>query len=146
MLCLQNISNLYRKNAYKCLHKKPGFFFNAECNKESQLSVQATSSSPDPSDLEVSEEQFIENIDPNTALKVFDESIDFSLEASVPDPVPFEKRLRSMLEENDALLRPEQHAIGHSIMIIVGQFSMIEASANRLDSEQERGTALIYNS
>jgi len=138
MLCLQNISNLYRKNAYSSLHKKTTFFFDSSCNNSTEMSNVLIRDSNESSSPEI-EDEFIDKIEPNVALKVFDESIDFSLESSVPDPLPFEKRLLSMLEENDSLLRPNQHAIGHTIMIVVGEFSMIEASANRLDSEQERG-------
>ena len=45
--------------------------------------------------------------------QVFDEPIDFSLEASVPDPVAFEDRLRGMLDAHEQFLQPAQHAIGH---------------------------------
>jgi thiol-disulfide isomerase/thioredoxin len=136
MLCLQNISNLYRKNAYRCLHKKTEFFYSPNCNRDINISHEMVADK-DSGNNDAAEE-FADSIDPNVALKVFDESIDFSLEASVPDPLPFEKRLRALLENNDNLLLPEQHVIGHNIMIMVGQFSMVEISANRLDSEQER--------
>ena len=43
-----------------------------------------------------------------------------------------------MLTENERFIRPEQHPIGYAILTLVGQFSMIESSANRLESEQER--------
>ena len=76
--------------------------------------------------------------DVHASLAVFDEPIDFSLDAGVPDPVPFETKLRDLLETHEQVLEPSQHAIGHSIMMVVGQFSMIEGSANRLDTEQER--------
>jgi hypothetical protein len=115
MLCLQNIGNLYRKNAFKCL-TAPDADENAPADASNPLA----------------------NLSQDDALKVFDESIDFSLEAGVPDPLPFEKKLRSMLDEHEAFLLPEQHKIGHSMMEMVGQFSMIEGSANRLDTEQER--------
>jgi hypothetical protein len=81
---------------------------------------------------------FIDSLDKNKSLELFSETIDFSLESGVPDPVPFEVKLRAMLEEHEAFLLPGQHAIGHSIMELVGQFSMVEGSANRLDTEQER--------
>lgn len=45
--------------------------------------------------------------------QVFDEAIDFSLDAGVPDPLPFEDKLAGMLEANEAFLRPEQLQIGH---------------------------------
>lgn len=81
MLCLQNIGNLYRKNAFKIL-----------ANKETEA---------------------LPNVTTDDALAVFDESIDFSLEAGVPDPVPFEQKLRSMLVKQEKFLLPEQHKLGH---------------------------------
>lgn len=89
MLCLQNIGNLYRKNAFKCLTNK-----------------NVSNSTVDPADP-------LSALTMEDSLKVFDESIDFSLEAGVPDPLPFEKKLRSMLDEHESFLLPEQHKIGH---------------------------------
>jgi hypothetical protein len=106
MLCLQNIGNLYRKNAFQSLHRGTKYFMEGgtvpipltQGEEESKIS---------------SEESFIAKLDRDKALKLFDEPIDFSLEAGVPDPVPFEERLRSMLDTHEAFLQPEQHAIGH---------------------------------
>jgi hypothetical protein len=90
MLCLQNIGNLYRKNAYKCLTVP-----------EPDASADSGNAGP------------LSSLSLDAALKVFDESIDFSLEAGVPDPLPFEKKLRSMLDDHEAFLLPDQHKIGH---------------------------------
>ena len=103
MLCLQNIGNLYRKNAFQSLHRGTHYF--KEGLSEQIDSGEETKSSG--TDL------FIARLDKDKALKVFDEPIDFSLEAGVPDPVPFEERLRSMLDSHESFLQPQQHAIGH---------------------------------
>jgi hypothetical protein len=73
------------------------------------------------------------------SLAVFSEPIDHSLEAAVPDPIPFEDKLRGMLDAHDAfLLRECEHAVGLSVLQEVGQFALLGDSANRLDTEQER--------
>ena len=41
-------------------------------------------------------------------LKVFDEAIDFSLEAAVPDPVPFLDKLQNMLTKHEKFLRADK--------------------------------------
>lgn len=73
------------------------------------------------------------------ALELFLEPIDFSLEAAVPDPVPFDQRLRNMLERHDNfILTQEEHEIGHGVLEEVGRFQMLEASSTSLETEQER--------
>ena len=141
MLCVQNISNLYRKNAFRCLHNSTTFFTNgmqdtlSTDNSEDKLSIQL-----DESEIVSSQSysDFITKLDKVKSLEIFNESIDFSLDAGVPDPIPFEKKLRGMLDEHEDFLLPEQHLIGNKVMEIVGQFTMLENSANRLDTEQER--------
>ena len=44
---------------------------------------------------------------------MFNEAIEFGLEANVPDPKPFEAKLRDMLDSHEEFLRPDQHAIGN---------------------------------
>ena len=126
MLCLQNIGNLYRKNAFKCLHRYGEYFAKAEeaesvevsATTSQALSVEVTTPST-IADIarrigdEPDEASFIESLNRHQSLALFKESIDFSLYAGVPDPVPFADKLRSMLEENEAFLLPHQHAIGH---------------------------------
>jgi hypothetical protein len=141
MLCLQNISNLYRKNAFWSLRMATERFIEGPTAFTAEAFAARTES--EPNDRNETERQkahrlFIEALDAQKALEIFDESIDFSLEAGVPDPIPFEAKLRSMLESNASFLEADQHEIGHGIMIEVGQFSMLEGSANRLDTEQER--------
>ena len=165
MLCLQNIGNLYRKNAFLTLHKSTKYFVDGDIEKDKQKLLQTdrveelvdseekeqekakvvesgVEESKDATVLDaepLSEtDRFLLQLNKADALELYNESIDFSLEAGVPDPVPFEKKLRSMLDVNELFLQPEQHAIGHNIMNIVGQFAMLESSANRLDTEQER--------
>jgi hypothetical protein len=168
MLCLQNIGNLYRKNAFLALHKSTKYFIDGDIEKD-KLSLLKTDCIEDIVDAEVKgmnssvsslgveeskesstessilgtdkfseSDRFISTLNKADALELFNESIDFSLEAGVPDPVPFEKKLRSMLDVHEQFLQPSQHVIGHHIMKIVGQFAMLENSANRLDTEQER--------
>lgn len=142
MLCVQNISNLYRKNAFRCLHDSTSFFTNGvkavESSEQSDSLTVAVEEEKSGEDLNLTREEFLEKLDKLKSLEIFNESIDFSLDAGVPDPIPFEKKLRSMLEENEDFLLPEQHVVGNHIMELVGQFSMLESSANRLDTEQER--------
>eukprot|EP01033_Poteriospumella_lacustris_P010457 gene10460-7435_t len=190
MLCIQNIGNLYRKNAFKALRKSTRAFIEnklkeveakadgesaeekseavpvptvgsesaaateeeegaaASADAEAKTTAEEGSAETKKSAADEEEEYvemskegpdpFIDNLDKEKALALFTEDIDFSLESGVPDPVPFEEKLRSMLDQHEEFLLPEQHEIGHSIMEIVGQFSMVEGSANRLDTEQER--------
>jgi hypothetical protein len=81
---------------------------------------------------------FLDNLNRDDALQLFDEDIDFSLDAGVPDPLPFETKLKNMLETHEAFLRPEQYAIANKVMVVVRQFAMLESSGTRLDTEQER--------
>jgi hypothetical protein len=102
MLCIQNIGNLYRKNAFSCLHE----------NSKNLLSDKSSfEAKPFVDDIERS--KFVANLNADDGLRVFDESIDFSLEAGVPDPLPFESKLRSMLDDHEAFIMPNQHPIGH---------------------------------
>lgn len=105
MLCLQNIGNLYRKNAYKVLTAPEETEAEGETavTEKAEASEAASTAALGP----------LSTLSREAALKVFDESIDFSLEAGVPDPLPFEKKLRSMLDDHAAFLLPEQHKIGH---------------------------------
>ena len=174
MLCIQNISNLYRKNAFKHLLANAQQLVETPAAATTTTTTTTTASItapvpaeegkvekfpdavPVPVDTTVEDAANKEDITVDTttkdeiksddaavitsvkALELFDEEIDFSLEASVPDPVPFEQRLRTLMDAHEAFLRPEQHAIGHGIMVLVGQFSTMDSSANRLDTEQER--------
>ena len=127
MLCIQNIGNLYRKNAFKSLRQ--GFADSLFKNHTTTESVFTSNAS-----------DFIDRLDKNQCLELFSESIDFSLESGVPDPLPFQEKLQLMLDRHESFMLPEQHEVGRSIMEITGQFSMIESSggSHRLDTEQER--------
>jgi hypothetical protein len=70
---------------------------------------------------------------------VFEEAIDFSLEAAVPDPLPFDAKLRAMLDEHEPfIVGTVAHAVGADVLAEVGQFSLHDGSANKLETEQER--------
>ena len=52
------------------------------------------------------------------SLELFNESIDFSLEAAVPDPVPFDEKLRRMLDDHEKfILTTEQQEIGYEVRL-----------------------------
>ena len=55
-------------------------------------------------------------VEPATALEIFDEEIDFSLDGAVPDPVPFDHKLRDMLDEHASCLTVEQQEIGDAVL------------------------------
>lgn len=120
MLCIQNIGNLYRKNAFKTLHMSTVLNANTAASNSSISTISSSSSSTSSVSTIITISE--------SALDVFNESIDFSLEAGVPDPIPFEQKLREMLDNHEAFLLPEQHKIGYHIMEVVGQFSMIEGN------------------
>jgi hypothetical protein len=136
MLCIQNIWNLYRKNAFEYFTRytksitsnqsesqNPTDFVEkvVEIINSGDTGDVDTSTLPKPQENVDTKEKnavdsdsaFISSLNAANALKIFDESIDFSLEAGVPDPIPFESKLRNMLEDNDAFIMPKQHAIGY---------------------------------
>lgn len=96
MLCIQNISNLYRKNAFKTLLNSVNDIFNVSKSAEAASSIPSGEGSTDA----------------EQAMKLFIEPLTFDLESGVPDPAPFEVKLKAMLSENDKFLTPEQHKIG----------------------------------
>ena len=46
----------------------------------------------------------MDQLSPRSGLSVFEEDIDFSLEAAVPDPMPFGAKLRSLLDDNEPFI------------------------------------------
>ena len=75
------------------------------------------------------------------SLKVFDEPIDFSLNAAVAEPVPLKNKLSRMLDDNaDFVLTVKQQQVGQEILDEVGYYSLLEGgdSGQRLETEQER--------
>jgi hypothetical protein len=123
MLCVQNISNIYRKNAF------------------ARIATSVAEFSDESITDEVSNDRVVSDVSQlplRKSLKVFEESIDFSLEASVPDRVSFESKLRTMLDSNkEFILTPEQYDIGHQILCEVALFASVSESGN-LETEQER--------
>lgn len=98
MLCIQNIGNIYRKNAFKCVHKHVTYFTGSTEND-----IVASDDTKD---------DFVDGLDRSKALEIFSEPIDFSLDAGVPEPIPFDQKLRRMLSLHDDFVRkPEQEVI-----------------------------------
>ena len=62
--------------------------------------------------LDASSGEALCQLTPRECVGVFEEDIDFSLEAAVPDPMPFEAKLRAMLDDNEAFI---VDAIGHAV-------------------------------
>eukprot|EP00457_Paulinella_chromatophora_P000019 gb/GEZN01000019.1/.p1 GENE.gb/GEZN01000019.1/~~gb/GEZN01000019.1/.p1 ORF type:complete len:4425 (-),score=920.40 gb/GEZN01000019.1/:221-11590(-) len=190
MLCLQNVANIYRKNAFKAILRK-----GKELQEAATIAVNACSDQPqteedgkgkgkagededeeddekdeDEEDEESSEDseeteeeaksnseskiaqvgrpalvrqpsftQIAENLDTIHSLDVFAEPIDFSLEAGVPDVVPFTDKLKEMLgSHTEFILTDDEHKAGQAVLQEVGQNALIEDGAKRLDTEQER--------
>jgi hypothetical protein len=79
-------------------------------------------------------------LSPREALAVFEEDIDFSLEAAVPDPVSFESKLRTMLDDHEPfIVGSEGHSVGARVLAEVGLFSLASSGEeNKLETEQER--------
>ena len=98
MLCIQNISNLYRKNAFKLLLESVNDIFKALPASAVAPEIGAATTGVDGNAAE--------------AMRMYTEPLTFDLESGVPDPLPFEEKLRAMLTENAVFLTPEQHEIG----------------------------------
>jgi len=77
MLCVQNVSNIYRKNAFSCILDGGQAFCNGSTITKSEAPLPERDTSPTHTDLDWPPL-------PLPSLKVFDETIDFSLEAGVP--------------------------------------------------------------
>eukprot|EP01038_Epipyxis_sp_PR26KG_P004458 gene4458-6304_t len=131
MLQVQNITNLYRKNAFKSVHRSTNFFLT-----ETENPIKFTQNDDTDSSLN----DFISSLDEKEAIRVFDESIDFSLESSVPDSVPFAIKLKELISTNLKFLRKEQLPTSDRILNEVNEVALVEkdSSADRLDTEQER--------
>lgn len=55
-------------------------------------------------------------LSPRASLAVFEEEIDFSLEAAVPDPLPFEAKLRALLDDHETfIIGSEAHNVGAEV-------------------------------
>jgi hypothetical protein len=131
MLCLQNVSNIYRKTAFEVMMLAAEALAGGSA-AETALAMGRglDGASADPR----------RQLAPRDALAVFEEEIDFSLEAAVPDPVSFECKLRGMLDDHEPfIVGAEGHAAGASVLAEVGLFSLaVEGAENKLETEQER--------
>lgn len=78
MLCVQNVSNIYRKNAFARIQHAPELL-----DGEPEKAASSSSSG-------------ICVLDPQRCLDLFHETVDFSLDSAVPDPVPFSDKLRGL--------------------------------------------------
>ena len=115
MLCTQNVSNIYRKTALSALHK------NWKC-ATSDCTESAPAEQPD-------------GITNEECLHVFEEAIDFTLEASVPDPVPFSEKLVSMLEKHEKFIPQLEQETADGVLKEVGRYELWTSAAT-LDTEQ----------
>ena len=137
MLCVQNVSNIYRKNAFAKI------LDNAEALCKGELKDGDYVTPAVPSD-EVAAESEADKLPLLPSLKVFDEAIDFSLEAAVPDPIPFGEKLRDMLKDHSRfIVSEEQHGVGHQLLSEVNEFACASENNDRdessnLDTQQER--------
>eukprot|EP00808_Paulinella_micropora_P006835 g75373.t1 len=123
MLCLQNVANVYRKNAFKAI--------NAALEK---LIGKDTVGVP----VGETKQAGLSALSPEASLEVFEEKIDFSLEKGVPDPVPFEAKLEQLLKKHQTfILTPEEHQTAEKVLKEVGEFALLDGQ-NKLDTEQER--------
>jgi hypothetical protein len=101
MLCVQTIGNLYRKNAFRRILDAARDYTDDDNNKTKGI-AEPTSSADTSAES-----------DTKSALAVFKEAIDFSLEATVPEPKPFEEKLRDMLVNHDRFINSSDQEIGH---------------------------------
>ena len=73
-------------------------------------------------------------LNPRECLGVFEEEIDYNLEAAVPDPVSFETKLRAMLDDHEPfIIGSASHAVGAEVLAEVGLFSVaVEGAENKV--------------
>ena len=128
MLCVQNVSNIYQKNAFASILAGAESFCSGEVKAGD--GVVSTPSS--------------QSLPLLPSLRVFDEAIDFSLEAAVPDPIPFGDKLRDMLtSHHEFIVSEEQHEMGHILLSEVIEFTsasefVSENESLSLETQQER--------
>ena len=144
MLQMQNISSIWRKNAFQSILRNTRSYHEDACAaahmkpvlRSSDIAAQLAISRLLPAGAE----RDALELDHADALKLFEEPIDFSLEAAVPDPVPFDQRLKHMLDDNEAfVLNDAQRATAKEILDEVAQFALLEGTAaNKMESMQER--------
>jgi hypothetical protein len=178
MLCVQNVSNIYRKNAFGNMLSATAanvvqLFQRVNHAVSPMLKPKSSRALPEGCADVVAKRARIQNIDdvdevtdsnvkpdsiswltslaqsrvngdlasldPRNSLKVFDEPIDFSLEAAVPDPVPFVTKLQKLLTlHRSFLLHSENGVVAQHILAEVGDGRVLDESAQSLETEQER--------
>ena len=140
MLCVQNASNIYRKNAFARILSDAEPFCTGEFKDADREAIPADAAG----DGSAGCEKDVQALPLLPSLKVFDEAIDFSLEAAVPDPIPFADKLRHLLTSHyEFIVSEEQHKIGHQLMTEVNELTCaIESNYGddgaNLDTQQER--------
>ena len=132
MLCIQNVGNVFRKTAFEVM-------LRAGSNRLADLASDGVEVPSMQAPLDAASDDPVDHLSPGASIDVFTEPIDFSLDSAVPDPAPFEVKLRKMLEDHvDFIPDAAAHAVGQSILTEVGRYSNLEGATNRLESEQER--------
>ena len=130
MLSIQNTANIYRKNAFGQLQ---------EPYDDATQALHGAAADERPASLTDQAEALVAA--KIKCLDVFDEPIDFSLNAAVAEPVPLKDKLSGMLDANAGfVLTAAEHASGEAILSEVGYYSLLEGggSGQRLETEQER--------
>ena len=132
MLCIQNAGNVFRKTAFEVMLRAGANIVAAAADGTVELGSMQT-----PLDTESADP--VDHLSPGASIAVFTEPIDFSLDSAVPDPAPFEAKLRKLLDDHEEfIVDAAAHAVGQTILNEVGRYSVLEGTANRLESEQER--------
>ena len=129
MLCIQNVGNIFRKTAFEnMLRAGRG---NAASDEPVEIpGMQAP--------LNIDSEDTIDHLSPGASIEVFTEPIDFSLDSAVPDPAPFEAKLRKLLEDhNDFIPDAAAHAVGQSVLEEVGRYSNLEGVWGRRTGDED---------
>jgi len=149
MLCVQNVSNIYRKNAFAKILDNAEALCKGEL-KDGDYVTPASSGANAPAEVrevgsaKKAAQMAVDELPLLPSLKVFDEAIDFSLEAAVPDPIPFGEKLRDLLKDHcKFIVSEEQHEVGHLLLSEVNEFTCASENNDRdegsnLDTQQER--------
>ena len=127
MLCIQNVANLYRKVAFQRMLAAGAMLCDEKRDepdeKVERVHVRTETRSGHQSPLKAESSPA-----PAAAwhrdTAVFDESIDFSLEQAVPDPLPFLTKLRSMLAKQQAYVPPQAECVASEILTEVQCFAI----------------------
>lgn len=124
MLCIQNVANLYRKVAFERMlaaganfgEEKPGKLVKdaEQVHGEAHAEASADGASRPPPTEGDDDKTSAAGWHRDTA--VFDESIDFSLEQAVPDPLPFLTKLQTMLARHKHYVPPQAESVASEIL------------------------------